>query len=378
MNIEILAHSVVIAIGGKNADMGGVLHKVPSVSSPWQVNEPEASSMQLRTVLSEHGRARVAMPRAHAKAIKDVASIAKKAGAKVTLLQLSGSPVINDLDSIIENVHVLEQGNYPDFTVMPMPYDHSQDTGPFDIIGDIHGTGAELVELLTKLGHMNQEGDLVRHPGGRKLVFLGDYTDRGDENRLVLDIVKKATHMGHYAIMGNHDYKLMRWLKGANVRVAAGLSKTVEELEPMSAEWKAEMAAWLESLHTHLILDNGSLIVAHAGLSEELHGKPSKDAESFALYGKTLDGGKTLDEDGYPATEDWAFQYQGKATVVHGHVVHKNPREVNNVVAIDTGAVFGGHLTAYRWPEKEFLKVKAHKVHFESRSKSFVSEDAGV
>ncbi len=185
---------------------------------------------------------------------------------------------------------------------------------------------------------------------------------------------KQISDIGGYVVLGNHDYKLMRWLRGANVRVAAGLALTIEHLAETDEEWRTKVADWLDSLQTHLILDQGNLVVAHAGISEEYQGRHTSGARSFALYGKPVNSGK-LDEEGYPIAEDWAQNYVGKATVVHGHVVYPEPRIVNNVIAIDTGCVFGGKLTALRWPEREFVQVKAKRVYFESRNSLLVAQD---
>ena len=90
----------------------------------------------------------------------------------------------------------------------------------------------------------------------------------------------------------------------------------------------------------------------------------------FALYGETT--GET-DEFGLPVRFNWAAEYRGKAAVVYGHTPVPDPEWLNNTVCIDTGCVFGGSLTALRWPEREFVSVKAHATYAESR-KPFLPE----
>lgn len=165
-------------------------------------------------------------------------------------------------------------------------------------------------------------------------------------------------------MLGNHDEKLSRWLEGRQVRIAAGLAGTISEMETLSAEERAEIGAWISSAQTHLLLDGGDLVVAHAGLAERHHGRHTNSARSFALYG---DATGLLDDDGTPIAVDWALEYEGAATVVHGHVVYREPRIVDKVVAVDTGCVFGGRLTAYRWPERDFVSVPARAVYFQPR-----------
>ena len=375
--IDVPAHAVVIAIGGRKAPLAELLDLVPATAAPWNVDKPEKSTDGLRDALKADGRARVAMARAHPKAVREAAAIARKHGAETILLRLPGSPDVADALDKMSATHDLADAGGVSFRVVPMAVDLSHVEGPFDIIGDIHGAADELEELLTRLGHM-VDGQVVRHPDGRTPVFVGDYTARGPRNKDALEIVRTATGTGGLAILGNHDEKLRKWLEGRNVRVAAGLAMTIEELERETPEWRASMADWLGSLQTHLVLDRGRLVVAHAGLSEDLHGRMTSGATSMALYGRPLDGGNALDADGFPAAEDWGLAHEGSSTIVHGHVVHPEPRILENaaggmVVGIDQGAVFGGSLTAYRWPEREFEQVKAHRPWFEPRGRQITS-----
>lgn len=368
-DIDVPAHAVVIAIGGKRAPLAEVLNLVPAVASPWQVNTPEQAADNLRVLLKEHDRVRVAMPLAHGKAIADVARIAARHGAVSILLRLPGGPddkaLAKGLDKV-DRVILLSGSSELAFRVVPMPADRSDLEGPFDIIGDVHGIADELRELLTRLGHADAAGIPRRHPDGRIPILLGDLTDRGPKNREAMEIARRLTELGGIVLMGNHDYKLMRWLAGHDVRVAAGLAMTIAELEATTTpEWRADMAKWIATLPTHLVLDGGRLVVAHAGLEEELHGRMTPGATSFALYGKPIKGGSVLDEDGYPAAEDWAQSYAGAAMVVHGHVVHPEPRIVNGVYGIDTGGVFGGSLTALSYPERTLTMVKSRRTYFD-------------
>ncbi len=233
---------------------------------------------------------------------------------------------------------------------------------PYDIIGDIHGCAAELRLLLAKLGwrpvSVNSKpwgSESWVHPAGRKAVFLGDLVDRGPAILDVLTIVLNMTIQGHaLSVCGNHDDKLARWLRGRKVKVTHGLDKSIAELQPLPATQRNAIASFIESLPSHLILDGGNLVVAHAGLREEFHGSQSTQARSLCLYGET--NGQT-DDQGLPIRLDWAANYHGQATVVYGHTPVKTSLWHNNTVNIDTGAVFGGALTALRYPEREFVSV---------------------
>ncbi|MCP4426019.1 MAG: polynucleotide kinase-phosphatase, partial [Chloroflexi bacterium] len=249
--------------------------------------------------------------------------------------------------------------------------------GPFDIIGDVHGCATELEQLLEKLGYewtavTNPSFPatyhrLYHHPDGRTAIFLGDLVDRGPRN---LDAYQLARHMvtAGYAlcIPGNHDVKLMRKLHGRNVKVRYGLGTTLAEIETLPEEsrdaFSKETADWIHSLVSHYVLDDGKLVVAHAGLKEELQGRASGRVREFALYGDTT--GET-DEFGLPVRNNWALDYRARAAVVYGHTPTPEAEWLNNTVNIDTGCVFGGQLTALRYPERELVSVPAIETYVE-------------
>ncbi len=116
------------------------------------------------------------------------------------------------------------------------------------------------------------------------------------------------------------------------------------------------MVAFVDGLISHLVLDDGNLVVAHAGMNEKLQGRASGRVRSFALFGETT--GET-DEFGLPVRYNWASDYRGKAMVVYGHTPVPEAEWLNNTICLDTGCVFGGKLTALRYPEKELVSVPA-------------------
>ncbi|MEH0405872.1 polynucleotide kinase-phosphatase [Mesorhizobium sp. B2-3-3] len=234
-------------------------------------------------------------------------------------------------------------------------------TGPFDIIGDIHGCSSELDTLLGKLGYENGS-----HPEGRTAVFVGDLVDRGPDSPGVLRRVMSMVSSGDaLCVPGNHENKLGRYLKGRKVQHSHGLAETVEQLEREDAEhpeFREEVADFIDGLVSHYVLDGGRLVVCHAGLPEKYHGRTSGRVRSHALYGDTT--GET-DEFGLPVRYPWAEEYRGAAAVVYGHTPVPTASWVNNTLCLDTGAVFGGKMTALRWPEREIVDVPAERVWYE-------------
>lgn len=233
---------------------------------------------------------------------------------------------------------------------------------PLDIIGDIHGCCDELEILLDKLGYIKGDSGYI-HSDGRKAAFLGDFCDRGNRNadvlRIVMDMVKSGNAI---AVPGNHDVKLLKYLRGKKISMTHGIDKTIAEIEAQGDKFKSEVAEFIDSLISHYILDDGKLVIAHAGLKQEYIGRASARVREFCLYGETT--GET-DEFGLPVRLDWTVDYRGHATVVFGHIAGREVKSLNGTVCIDTGCVFGGKLTAYRYPEKEIVSVDALKVYYE-------------
>ncbi|MEV7231471.1 polynucleotide kinase-phosphatase [Polymorphospora sp. NPDC051019] len=245
--------------------------------------------------------------------------------------------------------------------------DRREVTGPFDIVGDVHGCRAELEALLEKLGWVLRRDGLGRpvdatHPAGRTAVFVGDLVDRGPDSPGVLRLVMGMVAAGNaICVPGNHEEKLRRKLRGQQVRVTHGLAETLEQLDAEDPAFVAEAKEFIEGLVSHYVLDGGRLVVAHAGLKEEYHGRASGRVRAFALWGETT--GET-DEYGAPVRYPWARDYRGSATVVYGHTPTPTPEWVNNTICVDTGCVFGGQLTALRYPERDLVSVPAEREHY--------------
>ncbi|MDQ2771293.1 MAG: AAA family ATPase [Bacteroidota bacterium] len=306
-----------------------------------------------------------------------------------------------------------------------------EETGPFDIIGDVHGCYEELRALLQQLGYQvtedpildvrdlgvrvvaplagtsppsplsRGEGELVsssnlesaneeysqlhnlklekletsppspreRGLGGevtgprRRVIFLGDLVDRGPASPQVLRLVMSMVRDGSaLCVPGNHDIKLLRHLNGKKVTVNHGLAETLAQLEAEPEAFKSEVRRFLDGLVSHYVLDGGKLVVAHAGLTEEMQGRGSGAVRAFALFGESTG---EIDEFGLPVRYEWAREYRGRAMVVFGHTPVPDAEWLNNTIDLDTGCVFGGRLTALRYPERELVAVPAAQVYCE-------------
>ncbi|MCC3770442.1 polynucleotide kinase-phosphatase [Streptomyces sp. UNOC14_S4] len=279
-------------------------------------------------------------------------------------------------------VHILRGVAQADAAVVvrePLLNDLRHLRGPFDIVGDIHGCRSELETLLARLGYAltrDEEGRPVdaAHPEGRTAVFVGDLVDRGPDSPGVLRLVMGMVAAGHaLCVPGNHENKLGRHLGGRKVQLTHGLAETVEQLDREDDAFRQRVRAFIDSLVSHYVLDDGALVVCHAGLPEKYHGRASGRVRSHALYGDTT--GET-DEFGLPVRYPWAEDYRGRAAVVYGHTPSPSATWLNNTICLDTGAVFGGRMTALRWPERELVDVPAERVWYEP-VRPLVSEAPG-
>ncbi len=258
--------------------------------------------------------------------------------------------------------------------------DFQDRTGPFDIIGDVHGCRSELEDLLSALGYVirtDQQGRPVDAipPDGRTAVFVGDLVDRGPDTPGVLRLVMGMVAAGSaLCVPGNHENKLVKALRGREVQVTHGLAETLAQLSAEPPDFRKQVETFCDGLVSHLMLDGGRLVVAHAGLKEAYQGRASGRVRSFALYGDTT--GET-DEFGLPVRLPWANDYRGRAMVVYGHTPTPEVQWVNNTLCVDTGCVFGGKLTALRYPEREVVDVPAERIWCEP-ARPFLPESGGA
>lgn len=253
-----------------------------------------------------------------------------------------------------------------------LPMEQEDILGPFDIIGDIHGCYDELKYLLETLEYtitFSKDSDqlygiTVTHKENRKVIFLGDLVDRGPKSPEVLRLVMSMVQSGQaLCILGNHDYKLFKKLNGKNVSLTHGLAETVAQLDNESEEFCQEVKEFIAQLPYYLILDEGRLVVSHGGIKKSMVGRESGAIHSFCLYGDTKG---ELDCDGLPIRYNWAEKYDGTFKIVYGHTPVKYAQWLNNTINVDTGCVFGGKLTALRYPEELPISVKAKECYCES------------
>lgn len=236
-----------------------------------------------------------------------------------------------------------------------------------DFIGDIHGCFEEFIEILIKLGYAeNGEGYFI-HPEGRRILSLGDVMSRGPRSLETLQFFQKHVAAGlAFMIDSNHGWKIARWLDGKNVTLTHGDENVATEFEEYEAKFgneatlllKEQIKDLLLGAKSHYILQKNGVNVAvavHAGIRDHYIGKQSQRISDFCRYGDT-DG---HDENGKPIRKDWTSGHKSSELILWGHEPKPQPLMVNNTLNIDQGVVFGGNLTAYRYPERKIFSVKA-------------------
>jgi hypothetical protein len=367
MTINIPMHAIVIVIGHKRriAEMAAICDAIGGFPSPWDIQKPAASLELLHEAMRSKTVVPVHMKHSHAAARTQAASAARKRGYASIVLRLPGADEVG-ADERHDAVHDVADASSFAFRITPMACDMRDVTSPLDFIGDVHGCLEELIELLVAMGHADPvTKEPIRHAQGRRPVLLGDLVDRGPENLGVMLMVRRMEAVGAIRVLGNHDHKVARHLLGREVEIAPAIETTIAQTCVLPIEEQRELGGWLMSAQPHVVLDEGRVVAAHAGIDERNQGSMTPGAHAFGLYGKT--SGK-IDENGRIIREDWAKDYEGEAVVVHGHEHHAEVRVLNGVYAIDTGCVFGGRLTAFHWPERTFTSVAAKRIHCDSHA----------
>ena len=234
------------------------------------------------------------------------------------------------------------------------------ETGPFDVIGDIHGCRAELETLLAELGlrgrRATSHGRAVgaSHPERRRAVFVGDLVDRGPDTPGVLRLVMGMVGAGDaLCVPGNHENKLLRALRGRKVQITHGLAESLAQLDSASPGVPGRRRA----VHRR----PGQPLRPRRRAAGGRARRPDR-----ALPGPRVGPGPrasacTGRRPARPTSTGCRCATRGRGVPRAGdgplrpHARSPRPEWVNNTICLDTGCVFGGRLTALRYPEREIV-----------------------
>lgn len=203
------------------------------------------------------------------------------------------------------------------------------------IIGDVHGCFDEVQDLLKKVKY-----DKIND----RLIFVGDIIDRGPKTKEMIEFV--ASQPNVHLIMGNHENKFIRYLRGNPVSITDGLQETIDQLAPEleSEANKESLLFFFENLPYAIKLDNNKYVV-HAGIDPRYSVEAQK--QEILLYMRNHAPGKTFSD---PTAPPWYLAERSKAcknqSIIFGHNTKANTKEVGHALALDGGCVFGGELKA--------------------------------
>lgn len=206
-----------------------------------------------------------------------------------------------------------------------------------DVVGDTHGLFSQFLKLIEKAGYEIKNGVPV-HPENRKLCFVGDFIDRGEESVQMLLFVKKAVEHGHYAIMGNHEMKLIRNIErepGTEPRGSHAVLKTYSDLMKANVNEK-EILKFLKSLPGYYI--HKGHVICHANIN---HFDFKTTPFTTLVYGSS--GYEDVDTD----SEYEALYNKGVNIhpLIRGHVKSTTKEPLKRVVSLEEEQAFGGYLT---------------------------------
>ncbi|MFH1033376.1 MAG: metallophosphoesterase family protein [Pseudomonadota bacterium] len=204
-------------------------------------------------------------------------------------------------------------------------------------VGDLHGR----YDLLRKIFSQVLPG----LPAGTRLIFLGDYIDRGPDSRVILEALMayQALRPETVLLMGNHERMLLEALEGRQVELflANGGQETLRSFGLTMQTLHQIPAALLSFLRgLPLFHEEEQYIFVHAGLKPGLPLADQQERDLLWIRDEFIHG-------------QWDF---GK-TVVFGHTPFAEPLVKPGLIGIDTGAGFGLRLTCLKLPEREFIHV---------------------
>lgn len=227
------------------------------------------------------------------------------------------------------------------------------------IIGDIHGCLDEFDEFLKTISYNKED---------TRVILLGDLMDRGPDS---VGVVRRARELELDCVMGNHEFKYLKWMK------AAGSRADVLDKHPHYSEFNDEDINYIFRMSKYIQIDN--TVIVHAGLKPNIPlAKQSTDNLFYLRYtdinGKFISL-KTVAKLGKEATgaHFWTEFWKGPESVIYGHNVNSMENPLIEEVApevfcygIDTGCCFGGKLTGLVLDNKEIIQVPAKRVYYKS------------
>jgi hypothetical protein len=202
------------------------------------------------------------------------------------------------------------------------------------VVGDIHGCFDELTDLIELVGLQSDD----------RLIATGDLITKGPKSREVLDLFISDSRFA--SVIGNHDRIIRQKLRGEPRRLNKDQRITLKQFGPNRERY----AAYLRSLP--YTIDLNSHLVVHAGIRPGVALEKQMASDMTEIRTMGADPPKRR---GVP----WYSVYRGPQIILFGHWPAKLPRRAPHAIGLDTGCVYGGHLTAFIIESGEFKSVPA-------------------
>jgi predicted kinase len=211
-----------------------------------------------------------------------------------------------------------------------------------DVIGDVHGLYDDLLELLSKLGYIVEQGSAPSHPDGRKLLFLGDFVDRGQQSLEVLELLYRAVKAGHYALLGNHEMKLVRFWKARNLgqetKLSLSSAETAMAFARLPKQDQDRLGTFLQFLPTTYVWKDVGF--AHANLVQY---DPVRTPASELLFGIGKHGEYRNTDDEYCQLYEADIN---KYKLVRGHIEPTGVIQRQHIISLEDRQAYRGNLVA--------------------------------
>lgn len=214
-------------------------------------------------------------------------------------------------------------------------------------IGDVHGCAEEFEELLDALNILEDD----------RIIQVGDLINRGPDSHRVLEL---ARIYQVEAILGNHELRLLTAREENRPDMLKDYDKeTVDQLTAI--DWK-----YLENLPKLIHQPENDTVFVHGGFIP--HRPWQHQPVDIITRIQVIDkNGRAAKRSDAPDAPPWADTWVGSPFVIYGHTPRPNILERPGSIGIDTGCVYGGHLTAYIVEEKSLVQVRARKAYAHSK-----------
>ena len=209
------------------------------------------------------------------------------------------------------------------------------------VIGDVHGCAEEFEALLLALKLKLKD----------RVFQVGDLVNRGPDSHRTIELAKEYNVS---CVLGNHEIRLLKAKKQNSVE---GLRKydlsTMDQLT--KTDWK-----FLKKMPPYIHKPKRKTVIVHAGFMP----KPvwhKQDIYTITQIQVIDADGNAAKRDAAPDAPSWADHWQGAPFVVYGHTARPEVYKRPGSIGIDTGCVFGGHLTAFTLEDQSIIQIPAKK-----------------